>query len=319
MEFALKWRQREWANIGLNDNIATYRRFRALRGVDYGTCKPMWKFNPLSKELEFNVFGLNTETLKKQVAKLQSFHPRLIEGCPSTISLVAKFIKDWRIPFSVNAVQTSSESLATRREMIEEGFHCKVYDRYGHSEYAVSASECPDGCYHVTEGGIMEFIKDGEAISNGELGEIVGTGLYNYSMPLIRYRTVDMARPSDERCTCGRGLSTIHSIEGRVSDSILTFDERIITGPSFEGYWKNVISPLTPHLAYVHIVQYSKTEITVRIVKMPGYLEKEGVAIVRGLGNLLGSEVEVTFEELSAVPIQKKWRFSESKIDQCLL
>jgi phenylacetate-CoA ligase len=160
----------------------------------------------------------------------------------------------------------------------------------------------------------MEFIKDGEQVSHGELGEIVGTGLYNYSMPLIRYRTTDIGRYSEETCTCQRGLPIVQSLEGRVSDSILAPDGRIVTGPSFEHYWKNEIAPFTPHVDYVHVIQRSDKRILIKMVKKIGYSDEETMAIIRGLNSLLGSEIQVEFEELDAVPIQKKWRFTESEL-----
>jgi len=320
MEYASKWRQREWAQVGLNDRIATYRAFRALRGTNYQSGKPRWKFNALSKELEFNIFGLNKAMLKPQVKKLREFCPKLIEGYPSTIELLAKYVLDQNIKgISPVAIQTSSESLSTRRAVIEEAFHCKVYDRYGHSEYVVSASECPEGSYHVGESGIMEFIKDGEQVSHEEVGEIVGTGLYNYSMPLIRYRTTDLGRYSKETCRCKRGLPIVQSLEGRVSDSILAIDGRVITGNVFENYWKNVINPLTPNLDYVHVVQRSDQRLLIRLVKKEGFSNEELLAVVNGLKALLGSEIQIEFEELDSAPIQRKWRFTESELNVGLI
>lgn len=72
MEYALKWRQRAWANIGLNGKIATFRPFRGLRGVNFHSGNPPWRFNPLSKEFEFNIFGINNATLEKHVQKLKN-------------------------------------------------------------------------------------------------------------------------------------------------------------------------------------------------------------------------------------------------------
>jgi len=316
MEYAAKWRQRRWAHVDINGRIATFRTFRGMQGTNFKSGKPRWNFNALSKELEFNIFGINKETLSKQVRKLREFNPELIEGFPSTIGLLAKYLLERDIKdVSPVAVQTSSESLLSRRLVIEEAFGCKVYDWYGQSEYVVSAGECPEGSYHVTESGIMEIIKDGERASEEEMGEIVGTGLYNYSMPLIRYRTTDLGRYSCEKCNCGRGMPTVYSLEGRVSDSILTSEGRIITGPSFEHYWKNEISPRTPHLDYVHVVQKSDKRLIIKLVKAHDYSEEETNEIMRWLSLLLGDGVKIEFEELSSIPVQRKWRFTESELD----
>ena len=320
IEYAAKWRQREWADVNINDKIASFRTFRNWQGINFQSGKPRWKYNSLSKELEFNMFGVNNATLAKQVEKLREFRPKLIEGYPSAREVWAKYILDQNIHgISPLAVQTSSECLYSRRAIIEKAFNCKVYDWYGQSEYVASAGECPEGNYHITESGIMEFIKSGEHVSDGEIGEIVGTGLYNYSMPLIRYRVTDIGRYSEDRCNCGRGLPIVRSLEGRVSDSILTSDGRILPGVTFEQYWRHEISPFAPHLDYVHVIQRSDRSILIQMVKKEGYAEKETMAILSGLHSLLGSEIQVEFEELDLAPIQRKWRFTASEIDVCLI
>ena len=319
MEYAAKWRQRNWANLYLNCRIATFRAFRGMRGTKFQNGKPRWIFNALSKELEFNIFAINGANLKRQVEKLKQFNPDIIEGYPSVIELVAKYVLKHDIQCkSPAAIQTSSESLGTRRPIIEEAFGCKVSDWYGQSEYVVSAGQCPDGKYHITESGIMEIIKDGEQVSDGEIGEIVGTGLYNYSMPLLRYQTTDLARCSEEKCNCGRGMPLVQSIEGRVSDSILSSDGHIITGPVFEHYWKNKITPNASHLDYVHVIQKPDRKIVLKVVKSNDYPDKETSAIIRGLKEILGEELKIEFVELLSVPVQKKWRFSESELNLCL-
>jgi phenylacetate-CoA ligase len=320
IEYASNWRQREWAGISLNDRIASFRAYRALRGTNYRNGKPLWKFNALSKELEFNIFALNKKSLEKQVKRLREFQPKLIEGYPSAIELLSNYVLDQKIRgISPVAIQTSSESLATRRQTIKQAFNCKVFDWYSQSEYVASACECPEGNYHIAEPGIMEFIKDGEHVGPGELGEIVGTRLYNYSMPLIRYRITDIGRYSKELCNCGRGLTMIQSIEGRVSDSILRSDGKIVPGMAFEHYWKHEISPFTPHIDYIHVIQRSNRKITIKLVKRAGYSEKESTAILGALTSLLGSDIQIEFEELDSIPEKRKWRFSESELNVVLI
>jgi phenylacetate-CoA ligase len=275
----------------------------------------------LSKELEFNIFGLNRSIVQKQITKLRKFRPCLIEGFPSTIELWAKYVLEQNIKdISPAMVQTSSETLSTlQRTVIEQAFNCKVRDWYGQSEYVVSVGECPQGSYHINESGILEVLKDGERASDGQIGEIVGTGLYNYSMPFIRYRTTDLGQSSNDECSCGRGLPLVRSLEGRISDSIVASDGRLITGASFEHYWKVRITRHTPDIDYVHVIQQSNRNLLIQIVKKKGYSEKETQVILRELNTLLGYEIEIKFEELDSVPIRRKWRFSESELPLSLI
>lgn len=322
IEYATHWRQRRWANVDFDSKIASFRGFRGnLRWINPQSGKPRWKFNALSKELEFNIFGVNEATVKTHVNRLRKFRPRLIEGYPSAIELFAGYILKHNVEgISPAAVQTSSETLSNRqRDVIEEAFGCKLYDWYSQSEYVVAAGQCPEGNYHIVESGLMEFIKDGEQASEGEIGEIIGTRLYNYSMPFIRYRVTDLGRYSKERCSCGRGLPIVRSLEGRVYDSILTPDGKLLSGVSVAYYWENQIIQFTPNVELIHIIQKTRNRLLIEMVKKEGYSDQETQAILRGLKSLLGSEIQIEFKYLDSIPTGRKWRFTESELNISLI
>lgn len=318
MEYASLWRQRRWANVEFSGRIASLAGFRGnLRWINLQNGEPCWKFNALSKELEFNIFGLNQATLSRQIERLRKFRPHLIEGYPTPIAMFAEYILEHNLKgISPEAVQTSSETLSARhRNVIEEAFGCKLYDWYGQSEYVVSAGQCSEGNYHIAESGIMELIKDGEQVGEGEVGEVIGTRLYNYSMPFIRYRTTDLAKHSSENCSCGRGLPILRSLEGRVFDSIVASDGSLLTGVSIEYYYHNQISDLTPNVEHVHIIQEARNRVVVEMVRKDGYSDFETEVILRGLKSLLGPDMQIEFRSLDSIPTGKKWRFTESKLN----
>lgn len=324
-EYAAQWRQRRWAGVDFSSRIASLRGFRgSLRWINSQSGKPRWKFNALSKELEFNIFGIDKAILKTHIERLRKLDPHLIEGYASVIELFAEHILEHDTKgISPAAVQTSSETLSNRqRKVIEEAFDCRVYDWYSQSEYVVASGQCPEGNYHIVESGIMEFIEDGEQVSEGEIGEIIGTGLYNYSMPFIRYRITDLGKYSEEKCGCGRGLPIIQSLEGRVWDSILTPDGKLLTGISVEYYWHSRISQFTPNVEYVHIIQKTRNKLCIEIVKKENYSDQETQAILKGLQSLLGPEMQIGFRDLGSIPIAARaprWRFTESELDTSLI
>jgi phenylacetate-CoA ligase len=90
---------------------------------------------------------------------------------------------------------------------------------YGHSERVILGGECEytSAYHHFPDYGVLEIINDqGEAAAaEGECGELVGTGLLNRALPLIRYRTGDRARKLDSACQCGRHFDRFDSVEGR--------------------------------------------------------------------------------------------------------
>ena len=73
------------------------------------------------------------------------------------------------------------------------------------------------------DAGIMEFInEDGNEVSNGEVGEIVSTGLINFDQPLIRYRIGDMVRIAKDQ-----SLKTKHQMT-KIDEIIVLLDDVVV-------------------------------------------------------------------------------------------
>ena len=67
-----------------------------------------------------------------------------------------------------------------------------------------------------------------EVLPLGEFGEIVTTPLWIEGMPVIRYRTGDMAKMLEyEPCPCGRTFNRISRIKGRTTQMIKVKDAKL--------------------------------------------------------------------------------------------
>ncbi len=113
------------------------------------------------------------------------------------------------------------------RGRIEKYYGAEAYNSYGLSEMngpGVSF-EChlKDGLHIWEDNYIVEVIDpEGEGpVSLGEVGELVYTTLNREAMPLIRYRSQDLASFIPEPCACGRTHRRISRIQGRVDDMII--------------------------------------------------------------------------------------------------
>jgi len=165
------------------------------------------------------------------------------------IELIEKFNNPWIYYFSsilyilsrINekfitepkGVITHAEILSPRmKRRISKAFNgAPVFDQYGSTEFNRMAWECPEsGLYHVDDEAILlELIdKSNEEVGENEIGEVVVTGLWNTTFPLIRYKIGDLAIRGDT-CSCGRGLSTLRSIVGRKEDVIINKKGKFIT------------------------------------------------------------------------------------------
>jgi phenylacetate-CoA ligase len=68
---------------------------------------------------------------------------------------------------------------------------------------------------------VLELVRDGEPIGDGETGDVVVTDLHNHGMPMIRYVNGDVAMlATEQRCACGRGLRLLARVDGRRADTM---------------------------------------------------------------------------------------------------
>lgn len=113
------------------------------------------------------------------------------------------------------------------RRRIEENAGIKAYDIYGLSEIIGPgvAVECSCQCgMHIFEDHFYPEIinpETGEALPDGEFGELVITTLTKYAFPMIRYRTRDLTRIIPEQCACGRTIRRIERISARSDDMFI--------------------------------------------------------------------------------------------------
>jgi phenylacetate-CoA ligase len=169
------------------------------------------------------------------IASIRSFQPVMIRGFPSIVAEMALAMIDLGEPVipSVRGVSLSSEDiLPCQREVIERAFGVRCFGFYGQSEHCVLAMECesPDA-YHIYPGyAHIEIVDDeGRPITTpGRRGEVVGTSLLNYAMPLIRYRTGDLAEWDSGECPCGRQHKRLAKLAGRKRSRVALPDGRAV-------------------------------------------------------------------------------------------
>lgn len=112
------------------------------------------------------------------------------------------------------------------RRRIEAACGCQTFLHYGATESGLGgAVECfvQKGC-HIRESELLVEIIDpgtGEILPDGRVGEVAITTLGREAMPLIRYRTGDMASLDRSPCRCGGTTARLDHIRGRLVGSRL--------------------------------------------------------------------------------------------------
>ena len=153
---------------------------------------------------------------------LQKFNPDVTYTFPHILEDICSYDASGINP---RLIFTQGEVLTRyRRSLIKNVFCLEINDTYGSVEFGRLAFECNEhsGLHMITDSAVTEFIdENGESVAPGERGEIVATGLYNYAMPIIRYRLGDIGIFTDEKCSCGRNWPLIKNIDGRFSDVLV--------------------------------------------------------------------------------------------------
>lgn len=101
---------------------------------------------------------------------------------------------------------------------LEELWGAKVFSTYASSELATTFCECPERCGgHIRpELIILEIVdENGAPVKHGTPGEVVVTPLGITGMPLLRFKTGDIAFVIDGKCSCGRSTMRLGPVLGR--------------------------------------------------------------------------------------------------------
>lgn len=106
---------------------------------------------------------------------------------------------------------------------IQEKWNIRLFGTYAGTEMATAFTECEAGAGgHLNPELIVAecLDDDGQPIPAGEPGEITVTTLGVEGMPLIRFRTGDVARIHTGMCACGRSTPRVGPVEGRKQQMI---------------------------------------------------------------------------------------------------
>ena len=113
------------------------------------------------------------------------------------------------------------------RKEIEAGLCIKAYDIYGLSEIMGPSVSCECECQcgmHICEDHFIPEIIDPdtlEVLPAGQQGELVFTCITKEALPLIRYRTRDIATLVYDKCECSRTLVRMLKPQGRTDDMLI--------------------------------------------------------------------------------------------------
>ncbi len=190
----------------------------------------------------FGILSNTGRTVAEQIQLIKEYEIDFILTMPAYLHRMTVEAKEDLRGLGVRYIQIAGQAWPeTFRGEIEEAWGAKLIDCYGSTEFGCAiASECAwqDGL-HVTEADFWVEIVDpetGEVLPDGEEGEIVLTTLSRRGMPLVRYRTHDLAHliPYEGRCACGLPIRKMSRIRGRLDDTIIIGGDANVYSDDFD-------------------------------------------------------------------------------------
>jgi phenylacetate-CoA ligase len=223
-----------WANLvarslyatGLRDtdvfqNICGYGLFTGGLGFQYG-----------AERLGAITIPAGAGNSRRQIKLMLDYGTSAIHTIPSYLTRLHDVfkemnldpIKDTRLRLIVMGAEPHTEEIRLR---IQELYGVKAFNSYGLSEMNGPgvAIECEhqNGLHLWEDNFILELLDPEtlEPVAEGELGEVVLTTLTRQAMPILRYRTRDLARILPGDCPCGRTSRRLSRIAGRSDDMFI--------------------------------------------------------------------------------------------------
>jgi len=313
---AAMMRHDRWAGLGFGCRSAVI--WGAPRDKAANTLKSRIRRKIIGEILWLDTGNLTEQRMLDFNRQLLRFRPNIFVAYANSIVFLARFYRAHGIqPYSPKSIISSAEVLSPEgRILVEEVFRAPIFNRYGCREVSVIASECEahSGMHVMSEGLLVEIVRQNRPVSDGDVGEILVTDLLNRAMPLIRYRVGDAARWISSDCACGRGLPRISSLDGRVTDFLTGTDGQMVSGVFIATY----VLAQRPSLGRVQLVQEFVGKVTYFIAPASNFNRQEDLSFLeQSTHKYLGTDTEVRFEIVDDLAIESsgKYRYCKSSVD----
>ena len=236
---------------------------------------------------------------QKQIQLITDFGADIICCTPSYIIYLADEIEklglkpgvDIKLKGGVFGAEAWSEGM---RETIEKRLGIRACDIYGLSEIAGPGVACD--CQfktgmHIQDDHFYPEIVDVdtlEPLPYGESGELVFTTLTKEGMPLIRYRTRDIASLNNDPCPCGRTSVKLNKITGRSDDMLIIRGVNVFPSQIESVLLKN--ADVTPHY-HINVDRVNNLDTMEIVVELSPSISVDEVAHVEDIRRKLVAEM----------------------------
>lgn len=274
---------------------------------------PFWILNSRENQLFMSPYHLKEDNLNYYVEKINDYSPLLLDGYPSAIYVIAKFInsQNIKLTFTPKAIAVTAETLYDyQRVEMEKAFGCKVFNQYASSEGSPFITECVEGKLHINEdSGVFEFLNEHDQPAKpGEVARLVVTSFRSWKTPLLRYDIQDtvLLPKEQEACNCGCQMPYVEKLVGR-EDDILWTKEKGYVGRMDVAY-KGVKGIVKSQL-----IQIDKDTLIVNQIVDQEYTKSMNNLFTRNLRDRLGESIEINIHIVDTISLGANGKFAAVK------
>lgn len=201
-------------------NMMSYGLFTGGLGLHYG-----------AERVGMTVIPVGGGNTQRQLQIMKDFQTTTLHITPSYLLHIHQRMPEFNVSpadlFLKRAWMGAEPHSENTRLKLQELYGIDIYNSYGLSEMNGPgvAFECVyKNDLHIWEDGYIVEIIDpatGRVLPDGQEGEVVFTNLIRHALPLMRYRTRDLAFIHPEPCPCGRTHRRLSRITGRTDDMLI--------------------------------------------------------------------------------------------------
>ena len=252
------------------------------------------------RELGAGIIRVGNGVPELQWDTIQRIKPDTVMCVPSFILRLIQYAEEHSIDYRNSSVKriigigeglrNQDFSLNLLGSKIKEKWDIDLYATYSSTEMGATFSECRYGVGgHVhPELIIVEIIGDDNLpVPDGEEGEIVVTTLGVEGMPLLRFRTGDIAAKRVERCECGRNSYRLTPLVGR-KNNMIKLKGTTLYPPAINDVLDNV-EYVSNYVIYVQDSEAGTDDVVVKVA----LARDPGVDVVKDLKDRFRSRLRV--------------------------